>query len=303
MQLVILAAGMGSRFGGLKQMEPVDEYGNFIIDYSVYDAIEAGFDSVVFIIKQAIYEDFKNTIGKRLEGKIKVSYAFQELEKLPKGYKLPEGREKPFGTAHAILCAKDVITDNFAIINADDFYGRDAFEVAAKYMKNLPADAKGKFANVVYQASNTMTENGSVKRGVIFVGKDGYMDKLVESSISFEGDHIKAVPLDESLASFNIDYKTPVSMNMFIFTKDVLDELENGFPAFLDKEMKTNPLKCEYLIPTVADEMKVKGSATIKVLTTSAVWYGFTYKEDKVLVVKALKDMVDSGQYKKGLWK
>ena len=303
MQLVILAAGMGSRFGGLKQLEPVDEYGNFIIDYSVYDAIEAGFDSVVFIIKKAIYEDFKNTIGKRLEGKIKVLYAFQELDKLPKGYALPEGREKPFGTAHAILCAKDVITDNFAIINADDFYGRDAFMAAGNYMKSLPAGAKGKFANVVYQAANTMTENGAVKRGVCFAGDDGYMAKLVESSIEKEGDHIKATPLDEDVKPFTIGLDAPVSMNMFIFTPDILDELEKEFPSFLDREIVKNPLKCEYLIPSVVDDMKAKGLATIKMLTTSAVWYGFTYKEDKYLVVDALKQMMDNGEYKKGLWK
>ena len=303
MQLVILAAGMGSRFGGLKQMEPVDEYNNFIIDYSIYDAIEAGFDSVVFIIKHEIYEDFKNTIGKRLEGKIKVNYAFQELDKLPKGYSLPDGREKPFGTAHAILCAKDVISENFAMINADDFYGRDAFVTAANYMKSLDDNDKGKFANVLYHAANTMTENGAVKRGVCFAGNDGYMDTLIESSIEFEGDHIKATPLDESLKQFVIPLDAPVSMNMFIFTKDILDELEQGFPKFLDKELTKNPLKCEYLIPSVANEMKEKGLATIKMLNTTAVWYGFTYKEDKVLVVNALKKMVDSGQYKKGLWK
>lgn len=302
MQLVILAAGMGSRFGGLKQMEPVDEFNNFIIDYSIYDAIEAGFDSVVFIIKHEIYEDFKNTIGKRLEGKIKVNYAFQELDKLPKGYDLPNERVKPFGTAHAILCAKDVISENFAMINADDFYGRDAFVTAANYMKSLNDNDKGKFANVLYHAANTMTENGAVKRGVCFAGKDGYMDTLIESSIEFEGDHIKATPLDETISPFVIPLDAPVSMNMFIFTKDILDELEQGFPKFLDKELTKNPLKCEYLIPSVANEMKEKGLATIKMLNTTAVWYGFTYKEDKVLVVKALKEMVDSGQYKKGLW-
>jgi len=302
MQLVILAAGMGSRFGGLKQMEPVDDFGNFIIDYSVYDAIEAGFDSVVFIIKHAIYEDFKNTIGKRLEGKIKVLYAFQELDKLPKGYKLPEGREKPFGTAHAILCAKDVVSENFAMINADDFYGRDAFMVAAKYLKSLDKNAKGKFANVVYQAANTMTENGSVKRGVCLGGENGYLKQIIESSIERVNGKIVATPLDANIKPFTIKGDTDVSMNMFIFTKDIMDVLDREFPAFLDASLNKNPLKCEYLIPDVASELNEQKKATIKLLNTSSVWYGFTYKEDKEKVVAALKSFVDKGEYKKGLW-
>ena len=303
MQLVILAAGMGSRFGGLKQMEPVDEYGNFIIDYSIYDAIEAGFDSVVFIIKHAFYEDFKNSIGKRLEGKIKVSYAFQELDKLPSGFDLPEGREKPFGTGHAILCAKDVITEHFAMINADDFYGRDAFIQAASFLKTLNKNDKGKFANVVYNAANTMTENGSVKRGICLLDKHNYLTQIIESSIERKNGAIIGTPLDESIKQFKIKNDTPVSMNMFIFTKDILDELEVGFPVFLDQNLCKNPLKCEYLIPSVVSELKEKGKVTVKLINTSAVWYGFTYKEDKVKVVEALKHMVDQGQYIPGLWK
>jgi len=303
MQLVILAAGMGSRFGGLKQMEPVDEFGNFIIDYSAYDAIEAGFDSIVFVIKHSIYEDFKNTIGKRLEGKIKVYYAFQELEMLPKGYSVPEGREKPYGTAHAILCAKDVITENFAMINADDFYGRDAFVVAANFIKNIPNDAKGLFANVGYAACNTMTENGSVKRGICFSNADGFLTKITESSIERVDGKIVATPLDENIKPFIVSDDMPVSMNMFIFTKDILNSLENKFPTFLDQGFKANPLKCEFLIPQVASEMDEAKEATIKLLHTTSVWYGFTYKEDKVKVVSEIKKLVDAGQYKKGLWK
>ena len=183
MQLVVLAAGMGSRFGGLKQMEPMDDYGNFLLDYSVYDAKRAGFDSVIFIIKKEFYEAFRDSIGKRVEKIIKVEYAFQDLYDLPDGFKVPEGREKPWGTAHAILAARDLIKEDFIIINGDDFYGEDTYRVAFEYLNSLPKGTEGAYANVAFKVKNTMTENGAVKRGVAFQDENHYLTKLVESNI------------------------------------------------------------------------------------------------------------------------
>ena len=298
MQLVILAAGMGSRFGGLKQMEKMDEAGNFLLDYSIYDAKRAGFDSVVFIIKKAFYEEFKNTIGRRVEKLIKVDYAFQELDDLPKGFKVPEGREKPWGTAHAIYAARDLIKEDFIIINGDDFYGRETYEVAYKYLSSLHKGSEGKYANVAFKVSNTMTENGSVKRGVAFE-KDGYLTKLVESSVEKVNGKIVCSPLDGAPA-FEVNADQPVSMNLFCFNRDLLDKLEERFPAWLEENV--NVPKSEYLIPSVVDELVHEGKASLKLLNTSSVWFGVTYKEDKPGVVKALKDLVEKGEYKEGLY-
>lgn len=298
MQLVILAAGMGSRFGGLKQMEKMDEAGNFLLDYSVYDAKRAGFDSVIFIIKKEFFEAFRDSIGKRVEKLIKVEYAFQQLDDLPKGFKVPEGREKPWGTAHAIYAARDLIKEDFIIINGDDFYGRETYEVAYKYLASLPKGSEGKYANVAFKVSNTMTENGAVKRGVAFQ-KDGYLTKLVESSIERKGDKIIASPLDGS-EPFEVKENDLVSMNLFAFNKDLIKKLEEKFPLWLKENI--NVPKSEFLIPTVVDELVHEGKATLKLLETSSVWFGVTYKEDKPGVVKALKELVDKGVYKKGLY-
>ncbi len=298
MQLVILAAGMGSRFGGLKQMEKMDEAGNFLLDYSVYDAKRAGFDSVVFIIKKEFYEAFRDSIGKRVEKLIKVEYAFQQLDDLPKGFKVPEGREKPWGTAHAIYAARDLIKDDFIIINGDDFYGKETYEVAYKYLASLPKGSEGKYANVAFKVANTMTENGAVKRGVAFQ-KDGYLTKLVESSIERKGDKIIASPLDGS-EPFEVKEDDLVSMNLFAFNKDLIKKLEEKFPLWLKENI--NVPKSEFLIPTVVDELVHEGKATLKLLETSSVWFGVTYKEDKPGVVKALNDLVEKGVYKKGLY-
>ena len=300
MQLVIMAAGMGSRFGGLKQMEPMDKAGNFLLDYSIYDAKRAGFDSVVFIIKHDFEKEFKETIGKRVEGMIKVEYAFQDLNDIPEGFKVPEGREKPWGTAHAIYAARNVIRDDFIIIKGDDFYGRDAYEVAYKYLASLPKGSKGKYANVAFKVSNTMTENGSVKRGVCFEDKDHNLTKLVESSIdrNKEG-KIIAAPLDGG-EPFEVSDDTPVSMNLFAFNKDLIDHLGKRFPEWLKEH--GNELKSEYLIPSVVSKLVEEGKATLKLLSTDSVWFGVTYKEDKPGVVKALKELVDKGEYKEGLY-
>lgn len=301
MELVILAAGMGSRFGGLKQIEPMDEYGNFIIDYSIYDAIEAGFDSVTFIIKKELYDDFKNTIGKRIEKHINVKYAFQELDDLPEGFVCPENRKKPWGTAHAILAVRDIVTDDFIIINADDYYGKDSYKVAANYLKSLKATDAGKYANVAYKVTNTLTENGSVKRGVCFKDENDYLTKMVESSIEQTSDG-KIIATDiVTNESFEVSTDSLVSMNMFVFTNEILTHLKEKFPLFL-KENEGN-LSCEYLIPTVVSELINENKATVQILPTTSKWYGVTYLSDKEEVVKSLKEMVDSGLYPKGLWK
>ena len=299
MQLVIMAAGMGSRFGGLKQMEPMDEEGHFLLDYSIYDAKRAGFDSVVFIIKRELYEDFKNTIGKRVENFIKVEYAFQDLKDIPKGFKVPEGREKPWGTAHAIYAARDLIKEGFIVINGDDFYGKETYEVAYKYLKSLSNDSKGKYAIVAFEAQNTMTENGAVKRGVAFEDEKGNLTKLIESSIYKKGDMIACEPLDGS-PYFEAKPSQLVSMNLFCFSKDLIDELKAKFPIWLKDNV--NVPKSEFLIPTVVDELVHENKATVRLLSTPSVWFGVTYKEDKPGVVKALKDLRDKGVYKPGLY-
>jgi len=300
MQLVILAAGMGSRFGGLKQMEPMDEFNNFLLDYSIYDAKRAGFDSVVFIIKKDFYEDFKNTIGKRAEKIIDVKYAFQDINDLPEGFVCPIGREKPWGTAHAIYAARDLIKEDFIIINGDDFYGQDAYRVAYEYLKSLPQNSVGKYANVAFKIVNTMTENGAVKRGVTFSNEKGFLTKLVESSVSKDGNgNIVCQPLDGS-GAFNVQSDQLVSMNLFAFNVDLIKHLKEKFPLWLKANI--NDPKAEFLIPTVIDELVSEGKAELRLLATSSVWFGVTYKEDKPGVVKSLKALVDKGIYKPGLY-
>ena len=300
MTLVIMAAGMGSRFGGLKQIEPIDENGNFIIDYSIYDAIKVGFTKVVFIIKKENYDIFRETVGKRVEKYINVEYAFQELDKLPSGYSVPVGRVKPWGTGHAILCSKDLVKENFAIINSDDFYGRDAFRVIAEFLKNVKNDEGVQtYAMAGYMVKNTLTENGSVKRGICSV-KDGYLTKLIESKIERVDGVLEALPLDGGDKYIVSDDDT-VSMNMFGFTPQIFDYLEKRFPEFLD-EHKDNINECEYLIPTLVFEEIEKGLARVKVLKTDAVWQGITYREDKDKVVSEIKALVDKGEYPQGVW-
>ena len=301
MTLVIMAAGMGSRFGGLKQIEPIDEYGNFIIDYSIYDAIKEGFKKVVFIIKKENYDIFRDTVGKRVETYIDVEYVFQELDKLPYGYSVPEDRVKPWGTGHAILCCKDVVKENFAIINSDDFYGRDAFRVIAEFLKNVKEEKSiNEYAMAGYKVKNTLTENGAVKRGICQV-KDGYLTKLIESNIEKKDGKLIATPL-EGGEEFEVSEEDTVSMNMFGFTPKMFDYLEKRFPEFLD-EHKDNLTKCEYLIPTIIFEEINSGKAKVEVLKTDAVWQGITYREDKDKVVKEIKKLVDVGEYPLGIWK
>lgn len=296
--LLIMAAGMGSRFGGLKQIEPVGPNDEFIIDYSVYDAIKAGFNKIVFIIKKENYDVFKETIGKRVEDKIKVEYAFQDLNDLPVGYTCPEDRVKPWGTAHAILSAKNLINEPFAIINSDDFYGRDAYNTISNFLKEEKEE--NTYAVVGYHVINTLTENGAVKRGVCKV--DGNkLEKLIESSVIKENGIITATPLDGSMP-FEIKDDTYVSMNMLGFNPSIFPYIEKHFPKFLD-ENKDNILKCEYLIPDILSMATNNNYAKTLVIPTTAKWEGVTYKEDKESVVKAINELIEEGVYPQNLWK
>lgn len=297
--LVILAAGMGSRFGGLKQIEPMGPSDEFIIDYSVYDAIKAGFNKIVFIIKRENYELFKETIGKRVEPHIKVEYAFQELNNLPKGWDIPSGRMKPLGTAHAVLCAKDYVNEPFAMINSDDFYGRDAFIKAYEYLSNTDNDSS-KYGMIGYMVANTLTENGSVKRGVCEVDSNNYLKSITESKIEKIGNEIVASPLDGS-DSFTVNSDDTVSMNFLLFTPSIFEYIEEGFSNFFDKN-KDDLLTSEYLIPDVVSNLIKNGKASMKVIRTTASWHGVTYREDTPDVKNSIKKLVDEGEYKENLW-
>ena len=295
--LLIMAAGMGSRFGGLKQIEPFGPNGEFIIDYSVYDAIEAGFNKVVFIIKEENYDIFRETIGSRIEDKIKVEYAFQKLDDIPEGYTLPSDRVKPLGTGQAILASKNLINENFAVINSDDFYGRDAYKVAADFLRNTDDNTYGM---VGYKVINTLTENGSVKRGVCETD-NGKLTKIIESSIINENGVITASPLD-GRDSFIMDSEDLVSMNMLLFTPTIYPYLEDKFKEFMETN-KEDLSSCEFLIPDVLTEAITSNYASVDVLSTTAKWEGVTYKEDKDDVVKAIRKLIDEKVYPENLWK
>ncbi|MBR3210679.1 MAG: nucleotidyltransferase [Bacilli bacterium] len=299
--LVILAAGMGSRFGGLKQITPLGPNDEFIIDYSVFDAIKAGFTKIVFLIKEENYDIFKETIGARVEPHIPVEYCFQKNDNLPAGYSIPADRVKPLGTAHAILCCEDKVHEPFMIINADDFYGRDAFVKGANFLKNIKDEKPYPYGLVGYLVKNTITENGKVKRGVCHID-DGKLTEIVESSIGREEDNtIKATPLDETLPEFVVAEDDTVSMNMLCFTPSIFDYIKDHFGEFLDNN-QDNLEKCEYLIPDVLFQAIRENFATCEVISTTATWYGVTYKEDADGVKSALKGLVDSGEYPNHLW-
>ena len=297
MTLVIMAAGMGSRFGGLKQIEPMGPNGEFIIDYSIYDAIKAGFDKVVFIIKRENAEVFKETIGKRIEGKIAVSYVYQDMDNIPKEY-LNNDRVKPWGTAHAIYCCQDVVKDNFAIINADDFYGFDPFKKIVSFFEEKRKD--NEFVLISYLVGNTMTENGAVKRGICYKDENNYLTKIVESSVERVNGKIIATPLEDGEA-FEVTGDTSVSMNFFGLTPKVFDFLEEEMVTFFNNH-KDSLDKCEFLLPVSLFDMSESGRATVEVESTNALWHGITYKEDKDELVRAIKALTDKGEYPRDLW-
>ena len=300
--LVVMAAGMGSRYGGLKQIDPVGSHGEAILDYSIYDAYEAGFDTTVLIIKDAIRKDFMDTVGARLEkSPMEIRYAYQELDKLPAGYTNPEGRVKPWGTCHAVLCAADVIGDApFAVINADDYYGKSAFKVIYDYLATNE-DPNG-YCMVGFQLGNTVTDHGSVARGVCVANDEGYLTKIDERTRieKYEGGIHYTVDGENWV---DVPAETTVSMNMWGYMPSFLKELETGFPKFLDKALVENPMKGEYFLPLAVDKLINSGEATVKVLTSPDKWYGVTYAADKPMVVAALQGMTAEGKYPDGLWK
>ena len=301
--LVVLAAGMGSRYGGLKQIDPVGSHGEAILDYSVYDAHEAGFETVVIIIKEAIRKDFMDTVGARLaNAPVEIRYAYQELDKLPEGFTVPEERTKPWGTSHAVLCAKDVIDGApFAVINADDYYGKSAFKVLYEALSNAADGEKYDYCMVGYELSKTVTENGSVARGVCATDEQGNLTQINERTRieQYEGG-IHYTEDGENWVDLPAD--TVVSMNMWGFTPSFLEETENRFAAFLDKTLVENPAKGEYFLPLVVEQLLQEGKATVKVLTSPDKWYGVTYAADKPMVVAALRGFAAEGKYPDGLW-
>lgn len=295
--LLIMAAGMGSRFGGLKQMEPFGPNGEFLIDYSIYDAIKNGFNKVVFIIKEENYEAFKETIGARVEKHIKVEYAFQKQDTIPEWVKVPANRIKPWGTAHAILSAKNLIHEPFAVINADDFYGEDAFKVVSNYLKQ-PKDINS-YCIVGYHVENTLTENGSVKRGICNLENNNFKS-LIESSIERKENTIIATPLDSN-NSFIVEENTLVSMNMLGFNETIFEYIEKNMDKFF-KDNENNLEKCEYLIPDVLTQASTENYAKVEVVGTNAKWMGVTYKEDKDDVVNKLNNLINNKEYPSNLW-
>ncbi|MEF9970218.1 MAG: sugar phosphate nucleotidyltransferase [Ruthenibacterium sp.] len=301
--LVVMAAGMGSRYGGLKQIDPVGNNGQLIIDYSIFDARRAGFDTVIFIIKHEIEESFKEAIGNRLSKVMNVKYAYQRLDNLPAGYTVPEGRTKPWGTSHAILSAKDVIDGPFAVINADDYYGPEAFKVIYDYLLNNPDKAdKYEYAMVGYLLENTVTDAGHVARGVCVANADGYLAEVTERTQIEKyagGIHFTE---DGGATWTETPGDTIVSMNLWGFNKSFIAETEKRFAAFLDGALKTNPLKGEYFLPSVVSQLIAEDKAQVKVLTSGDKWYGVTYKEDKPVVVAAIAAKTAEGMYPDNLW-
>ena len=291
--LVILAAGMGSRFGGLKQITPIDPYGHAIIDFSLYDAYRAGFRKVVFIIKHEIEKDFKEFIGYRAEKYFEVEYVYQDLANLPEGYSVPEGRVKPWGTGHATLSAIDAVDGPFAVINADDYYGPSAYEALYKFLSELDRDDE--HAMVAYELRKTVTENGSVARGVCQV-ESGYLTDVVERTrIEKRGDD--GAYTEDGVTFYPLSGDTPVSMNCWGFGLSMMQELKKRFPAWLDENLRVNPLKCEYFLPFVANALIKANEGKIRILNCSETWYGVTYKEDMENVVSAIARMRAEGKY------
>ena len=296
MTLVILAAGMGSRYGGLKQIDPITENGEFIIDFSVYDAILNGFDKIVFVIKEENLDEFKDTIGKRFENKIKVEYAFQDLADLPEGFSVPEGRTKPWGTAQALLAARNIVNEPFAVINSDDFYGRSAYSLLASHLGAIKNMNNGEYCMIGYILQNTLTENGTVSRGICDVGEDGYLTEVTErTAIRREGD---VAVFNENGKDYEISLESIASMNCWGFTPDIFEHVEKGFTNFLS-ELKPEEIKKEYYLPGAVCELMKKGLCTVRVYPSRDAWYGVTYASDKAAVQKGIGDMIADGTYPK----
>lgn len=292
--LVIMAAGMGSRYGGIKQLEPVGPSGEIIMDYSIYDAIKAGFNKVVFIIRKDLEKDFREIIGNRIEKLIKVEYVFQELDALPEGFHKPEERTKPWGTGQAVLCCKDIVREPFAVINADDYYGKEAFRIVYQFL-NDQAYKENQFCMAGFILGNTLSENGAVTRGVCKAdGQNRLVDIVETSGIVPAGDHAMAKNTADEDIAINLD--SIVSMNMWGFKPGLFASLETGFVDFLS-DLGDNERKKEYLLPTKVGELVKENKAEVIVLKTSDRWFGVTYKEDKEAVVKSIRGLIDKGEY------
>lgn len=294
--LVIMAAGIGSRFGGgIKQLEPVGPSGEIIMDYSIHDAIKAGFNKIVFIIRKDIEADFREVIGDRIEKicdklGVEVCYAFQDRNDIPEGYAVPEERTKPWGTGQAVLATRDVVAEPFAVINADDYYGKEAFGKLYNFLKDSDADSDD-YCMAGFILKNTLSENGGVTRGICKTDDKGYLTDIVETS------DIEKTPTGAKVGDTPVDADSYVSMNMFGFTPKFIERLKKGFVEFFETTAKENPLKGEYLVPVYAGELLRKGEITMKVLETNDKWFGVTYKEDKPMVVESFKKLIDEGAY------
>ena len=301
--LVVLAAGMGSRYGGMKQLDPVGPGGQIIIDYSIFDARRAGFEKVIFIIRKENEAAFREVIGDRLSHLMEVEYAFQSLDDLPAPYAVPEGRTKPFGTGQAVLSARHLIHGPFAVINADDYYGPEAFQVIYDYLSTHSDDDKYRYAMVGYLLKNTVTENGSVARGICVENADGTLASVTERTKIETYENGIHFTEDDGKTWTDVDADSVVSMNLWGFSENFVAEAKTRFAAFLDKALVENPLKGEYFLPSVVSQLIEEGKATVQVLRSTDKWYGVTYKEDKPVVVKAIADKTAAGLYPDDLWK
>lgn len=300
--LVIMAAGMGSRYGGLKQIDPIDSKGHIIMDFSMFDAKRAGFEKVIFIIKKENEADFKEAVGDRMAQYMDVSYAFQELDNLPEGYSVPDGRTKPWGTAHAVLSCIDQVDGPFAVINADDYYGAEAFKLIYDYLSTHEDDDKFRYTMVGYHLGNTVTDNGHVARGLCEMNENGELVAVNERTRIEKRDGGIAYTEDDGETWTSVPADKIVSMNMWGFSKSILEEINNGFCAFLDEGLKVNPMKCEYFLPSVVSNLLAEDRATVSVLESADKWYGVTYKEDKPVVEAAIAKMKEDGLYPDNLW-
>ncbi len=298
-----MAAGLGSRYGGLKQIDPVDEYGSIIMDFSIYDAKAAGFEKVIFIIKREDEEDFRAAIGDRIADHMEVGYVYQDMENLPEGFSVPDGRTKPWGTGHALMSCLGSVDGPMAVINADDYYGRHAFSMAYDFLsKNEDTDETYSYMMVGYLLENTLTENGRVARGICEIDENGYLKDITERThIERRGNGIKYTE-DEGKTWVDLSKDATVSLNLWGFTGSVLKELKDHFGVFLEENLDQNPLGCEYFLPSLVDTLLQEKKATVKVMQSVDQWYGVTYKEDKPVLMAALQKMKDEGLYPDNLW-
>ena len=301
--LVIMAAGMGSRYGGLKQMDPVDNEGHKIIDFSIYDAKRAGFEKVVFVIKKELENDFRELVGNPISKHMEVEYVFQSLDNIPEGFSIPEGRVKPWGTGHAVLSCYDVIEGPFAVINADDYYGASAFQMIYDFLSEVKDDSYYRYTMVGYRLKNTVTDNGYVSRGVCDTDSNQMLQGIIERTRIEKHEDGIAYSEDGGNTWNPLSEETIVSMNMWGFTASIMEELKRRFALFMNEDVRKNPEKAEYFLPSVVDQLLSAKKATAKVLNSEDKWYGVTYKEDKEGVENAISEMKANGMYPKKLWR